>query len=181
MKHLFILPLLCFLALQGFAQKHLKLGVAYVADNISSPGLLIEGEYERFFSKSFSLPLRADLGFLLTPDYNAVTLEVFTGSRQYLPSGLFFEQSLGLGLMGSFYKLDELWYVDRYENVLIPYEGLNLGLMPSAALGLGYNLTQEKGTQNLIWIRPKVYWNLGVRGLNLPYSAIQIGFTHNLK
>lgn len=181
MKTFFTLIFTCALAIQGFSQTHLNLGAAYMGDKITHPGALIEFELERFFSDDFSVPIRADLGFFSTPDYNSISIDVHTGGRQYLPSGLFFEQSVGLGLMGNVYQVESIFYMDKYDNAVRYAPGINWGFMPSVTLGVGYNLSHKKDTQNLIWIRPKVYWNFGVRGLNMPYAALQLGFTHNLK
>ena len=71
--------------------------------------------------------------------------------------------------------------MDEFQSVVRYRDGANLGFTPSVTLGAGYNLTRNQETQNLIWIRPKIYWNFGVRGLNLPYAALQIGFTHTFK
>lgn len=56
-----------------------------------------------------------------------------------------------------------------------------MGMTPSVTLGVGYNLTAKKGTQNMIWIRPKIYWNLAFTSLDTPYAQVQFGFTKNFK
>jgi hypothetical protein len=53
--------------------------------------------------------------------------------------------------------------------------------MPSVTAGLGYNLSKNRDGLDLLWIRPKVYWDLGFRGFHLPYVALQIGFSHTFK
>ena len=53
--------------------------------------------------------------------------------------------------------------------------------MPSVTAGAGYNFSKNDDGADLIWVRPKIYWDLGFRGLNLPYWALQIGFTHTFK
>ena len=58
---------------------------------------------------------------------------------------------------------------------------LRLFPMAQPSTGIGYNLSREKEGNDLIWLRPKVYWDLGFRGLHLPYSAVQLGYTHTFK
>ena len=53
--------------------------------------------------------------------------------------------------------------------------------MPSATFGLGYKWANEKQGDSQIWVRSKIYWNLGFRGLEAPYGALMVGFTHTLK
>ena len=169
------------LAVQLQAQSRLNLGGGYYGENITSPGIVLEFEYEKFFTEDLSLPLRADLVFFTTPEYNALVVDIHKGFRKYFKSGISIEQSVGIGLISSFYTLESIWFVDKYGNSVLYSEGANLGVMPSVTIGVGYNLTPGKSKTNTIWLRPKVYWNLGVRGFNLPYAAIQVGYTYNLK
>ena len=37
--------------------------------------------------------------------------------------------------------------------------------MPSVTAGLGYNFSKNDEGADMIWIRPKIYWDLGFRGL----------------
>jgi len=163
------------------AQSNLNAGLGYLWPHQGSFGMVAEFEYERYFSESFSLPLRTDLGYYITPDYHTLFLEVHKGFRKYFKSGFFAEQSIGIGVLSNFYTLESIWYYDDFGNTTRYNDGLNLGITPSVTLGIGYNLTHDKGTQNLLWIRPKAYWNLGFRGLNLPYFAMQIGYSHTFK
>lgn len=162
-------------------QSTLNAGLGYLMPNNGKFGMVVEFEYEKYFSESFSLPLRADLGYYNTPDYYTLFLEVHKGFRQYFKSGFFAEQSLGIGVLSNFYTIESIWYYDEFGNVTRYNDGLNLGIMPSVTIGGGYNLMHGKGTQNLLWIRPKVFWNLGFRSLNTPYFALQVGYSHTFK
>jgi hypothetical protein len=55
------------------------------------------------------------------------------------------------------------------------------GFMPSVTAGLGYNFAKGQEGADILWVRPKIYWDLGFRGLHLPYAALQVGFTHTFK
>lgn len=166
---------------QTFAQTDINVGVGYYGENLTSPGVVLEFEFEKFHSEYLSLPTRADLGFFIAPDYNAYTLDFHQGFRQYFKSGLFVEQFIGLGFIATTYNLESIWYIDDYGNPIRYKDGLNIGFMPSVTVGVGYNLSENGGNKNLIWIRPKVYWNFLIRGLNTPYWALQVGYTHTLK
>ena len=181
MKNLILIITLSLTATLGFAQTKLNAGIGYYGHNATSPGAVLEFEIEKFYTKDFSLPLRADVGFFMTADYNALTIDIHKGFRKYLKSGFFFEQSVGIGMTASFFKIESIWYYDQYLSVVRYKDGANWGFTPSVTIGAGYNLTPDKEHQNLIWIRPKIYWNFGIRGLNLPYAALQVGFTHNFK
>jgi hypothetical protein len=162
------------------AQTRISAGAGYYGENVINPGIVLEFETEKFHAESFSLPLRADLGVHSNSDYTAITLDIHKGFRKYFPSGLFLEQSVGVGVITKSYKGD-YWYIDKY---LMPVPHGNqavLGFMPSVTAGAGYNFSKNDEGADLIWVRPKIYWDLGFRGLNLPYWALQIGFTHTFK
>ena len=178
---LFILIAVAGFTTASIAQSSLNAGLGYLWPHQGTFGIVSEFEYEKYFSGSFSLPLRADMGYYMTPDYHTLFLEVHKGFRKYFTSGFFVEQSVGIGVLSNFYTIESIWYYDEYGNTTRYNDGLNLGITPSVTLGLGYNLTHEKGTGNLVWIRPKAYWNLGFRDLNLPYFALQVGYSHTIK
>ena len=162
------------------AQSLISAGIGYFGENGINPGVVLEFEYEKLHSGDFSLPLRADLGYFIKDDYRAFSFDIHKGFRKYFESGLFIEQSIGVGLIGKSYQTN-YWYLDEYA-VGVPH-GNNtvLGFMPSVTLGIGYNLSRDKEGNDLIWLRPKIFWDLGFRGLHLPYAAVQIGYTHTFK
>jgi len=175
-----ILAIVAGFFLTANAQTHLNAGLAYYGENAIHPGVVLEFEHEPFYTESFSLPNRLDFGFHSSPDYNAWTIDLHKGFRKYFRSGLFLEQSVGVGLIAKEYKTD-YWYMDDYAQA-IPHGNTTVwGFMPSVTVGAGYNLSKNKEGQDLLWIRPKFYWDLGIRGLYLPYWALQIGFTHTFK
>jgi len=181
MRRFVLLILLLALIGKSYSQSRLNAGIGYLGENAIHPGVVLEFELEKYFTEDFSLPLRADLGFFTAPDYKVLMLDVHKGFRKYLKSGFFFEQFVGVGLTSSFYTVESIFYVDKYQSNLRYRDGANLGFTPSVTAGIGYNLTHKSETLNLVWIRPKIYWNFGVRGLNLPYAALQLGYTYNFK
>ena len=180
MKRVTILICFLFYSLFAVAQKRVNAGIGYFGENISNPGIVLEFEYEKMHALDYSIPIRSDLGFHSNSDFNAITFDVHTGFRKYFESGLSLEQSIGVGLIAKNFKTD-MWFFDHY-GYNIPHGGKTVvGFMPSVTMGAGYNIAKKKDGIDLIWIRPKVYWDLGFRPLNLPYWALQIGFTHTFK
>lgn len=163
------------------AQKKLNGAAGFQGYGLSPTGYLLEFEYEKYFKEDVSSPLRVDLIYASSDDYEAVSLDVHKGFRKYFSNGILLEQSIGVGLITTFYNNGSIWYYDDYTNVVLHMNKPHLGFMPSATIGFGYDLTRKSAKSNLVWLRPKVYWNLGFRGLNMPYYAIQIGYTHNFK
>lgn len=180
-KQLIILTTFVLLSNPMLAQYKLSAGGGYYGYNASAPGFLLEFEYEKFYKDDFSSPLRADISFILDPDFNAVAFDIHKGFRKYFSNGFILEQSVGAGIITSFYSTEYLWFYDDYGNVVFHYDKPHIGFMPSATLGVAYNMTKNSEKNNLIWLRPKVYWNLGFRGFQMPYFALQVGYTHNFK
>jgi hypothetical protein len=177
---IFIIAIAAGICLSADGQTHINGGLGYFGENGVHPGAVLEFEYERYHTENFSLPLRADLGFHINPDYNAFTFDLHKGFRKYFASGLFLEQSIGVGVIAKSFK-SHYWYHDQYGNSIPHGNSMVFGFMPSVTAGAGYDLSKEKEGLDLIWVRPKVYWDLGFRGLHLPYVALQIGFTHTFK
>ena len=182
MKKIFlILVAITGIQLHLMAQSRLNGGIGYFGESLTHPGFVLEFEYEKPHSEAFSLPLRGDLGYHSNPDYQSFFVDIHKGFRRYFSSGLVLEQSIGAGVIAKNYKGDDYWYNDQYFNS-IPHGNKTVwGFMPSVTAGLGYNLSKNREAVDLLWIRPKVYWDLGFRGFHLPYVALQIGFTHTFK
>ena len=165
----------------GRGQSLLNAGIGYFGEGVTSPGVVLEVEFEKMLTDDFSLPWRGDLGYQNTMDYHAFNIDIHKGFRKYWNSGFFVEQSLGAGIILKSFKTDEYWYTDEFANSIAHGNQMVWGFMPSVTLGAGYNFSKDSQAANLLWIRPKVYWDLGFRGLNLPFFALQVGFTHTFK
>lgn len=162
------------------AQTSLNLAGGYFAESTISPGLVIELEREKFHSERLSIPIQLDLIGFLNPEYSGVSLELKSGYRKYFNNGLFVEQNIGFGYQFTKYE-SNIWYADKYHYVIPHGNKIVPWLTASTSVGLGYNLGHKKDVSQLIWLRPKLTWLPGFRGLHLPYHAFQIGYTHTLK
>jgi len=175
-----VLALLAFTTLT-FGQTHLNLGGGYFGQTLTHPGIVFEAELEHMFAEKASLPLRADLGFFVHPrNQYGLFLDLNAGFRRYLTSGLFLEEYVGVGILQSFVHSDGVFEVDEGGNVSDGSRVNPIEFMPSLTLGIGYNLTQSSAKQNLIWLRPKIYWQVPHKSLSTYNFALQIGFTRTL-
>lgn len=182
MKHIFTLLILILgITLTGFSQKQLNLGAGYYGENGINPGVVLGLELEKFLSEEFSLPLRGDLGYHRNPEYHAVTLDIHKGYRRYFSGGLIIEQSLGIGLIRKTFTNSNYQFKDNRGAVIFHGNKPVTGIMPSVTVGVGYDFSANKDHSAMLWVRPKVYWDLAYRPLNLPNAALQIGFTKTIK
>ncbi len=168
-------------SIQISAQSHFNAGIGFTTGSMSDAGLVLEIEHEKFYTGDLSLPLRLDIGMISLRDYNSMVFDIHKGFRKYFKSGFFVEQFLGAGVLSMSNKTGNTWYYDNYGNVLRYGDRAVWGFIPSVTTGVGYNLTANKGIQNMIWIRPKIYWNLALTRLDTPKAQVHFGFTKNFK
>jgi hypothetical protein len=183
MKKLYILAMSLFaLTLGAAAQTNYNIGGGYFGQTVTYPGLVIEAELEHMFTEKASLPLRADLGFFAHPRHSyGLFLDLNAGFRRYYKSGIFLEEGIGVGVLQSFLHSDGVYKVDDSGNVSDASRALPVDFMPSLTLGIGYNLTQGSGKQNLIWVRPKIYWQIPHKTESTYTFALQVGVTHTIQ
>lgn len=164
-----------------YAQKNLNLGLGYFGETATHPGLVAHLEVEKSQSKKVSTLFRTDVGaYVHARNHVGAFVDVHAGLRRYRPSGIFTEQYLGLGTMLSFLNGDGVFQRDENGNIRRASSFANLDIMPSVTLGIGYNFSQDSGSANLLYLRPKVFWQLPFNNLALPHFALQVGFIHRI-
>jgi hypothetical protein len=180
----YIIIFVCSMALvaQSYAQQtRFNLGGGYFGNTVTHPGLVLEFESERIISDKASLPVRVDLGFYVHPrNHSGLFVDVSYGFRRYFKSGFFLEESIGFGILETFVNSDGTFSVDENGTATETSSANPPDFMPSITLGLGYNLTKDSGKSNLIWLRPKLSWQIPEKTSSVYHPAIQVGFTHTI-
>ncbi len=163
------------------AQTRFNLGGGYFGHTLTHPGVVVEFEMEHSYSERASLPVRIDLGAFVHPrSHYGLFLDVNTGFRQYFRSGLFVEEGIGAGIFQSWLHSDKVYEVSD-DGIVSESSRINPpDFMPSLTLGLGVNLTRDSGKRNLIWLRPKLYWQVPYKTTSTYNFALQVGFTRTL-
>jgi len=171
------------IALSGasHAQTNMNIGGGYFGHTLTHPGIVLEFELEKMFSEKASMPLRLDAGFYSHPrNHYGLFVDLNFGFRRYFKSGLFLEESIGIGVLEAIINSDGVYSVDDNGNVSEASRFNPPDLVPSITLGIGYNLTKNSGRQNLVWFRPKIYWQYPHKTSSTFNPAIQVGFTHTI-
>lgn len=182
MKRIQLTIIIAAISIASFAQKNIKLGAGYFGNTLTYPGLVLEFEYERTFSEKASLPLRVDIGFYHHPRYHTgVFAEVNYGFRRYFNSGLFLEESIGLGVLQPILSSDGVFEVDDNGQVQDGSRFNKPDLMPSISLGIGYSINQGDNGNTLVWLRPKLFWQYPHKRNSTFTPALQVGFTRKIK
>lgn len=181
-KYILIISVLALTGTLTKAQKVINVGAGYFGHTLTNPGLVLEAELEHMFTERTSLPLYANMGTYVHPrNHYGIYLEAGAGFRRYLRSGLFFEERFGVGILQTFVHSDAVYRVDDSGQVSEASRLNQPDFMPSVSLGLGYRLGSKQGGQNLIWLRPKLFFQMPHKTAINYHLAMQLGFTHSLK
>jgi len=176
-----IIAIVVFTATGIDAQTKLNIGAGYFGHTLVHPGLIVEGEMEFGATDAASIPLRISVGsFVHNRNQYGIFLDAGIGFRQYFKSGIFLEENVGVGLIESLLHSDAVYQVDENGNISEGSRWMPLDLMPSLTLGLGYNLTQGSDMRNLVWMRPKIYWQSPHKNSSTFALALQLGYTHTI-
>jgi hypothetical protein len=161
--------------------KNINLSGGYFGEVITHPGIVAGIEKEHAFTSNISMLTRLDLGFYNHPrNHAAVFLDISRGSRRYLNNGIFFEQFLGIGTMAEYYN-EDVWHIDNNGNAVEVSRFGNFNFMPSVTLGTGYRFQSDRKKQQLLWLRPRIFWQLPFNNLALPHFALLAGYTFTIK
>ncbi|MDX1446574.1 hypothetical protein [Lishizhenia sp.] len=183
MKRIVYSLTLCVMFLaQAQAQVQQNVGVGYFGNTVTYPGLVLEYGLEKMFTAQASLPLRLDVGFYHHKRYNTgVFADVNLGFRRYYASGLFLEESIGVGWMSTFVASDEVFSINDAGELEEASRYASTDVMPSITLGIGYDLTRKSAAKHLIWLRPKIFWQFPHKTTSFYSVALQVGYTYHLK
>lgn len=163
------------------SQRIFSLGGGYLTSSISTPGFLLEAEFEKVYSEKFSIPNQLHTGFYADREGNNVLFaDLHRGYRLTFQNGLYLEQSFGIGMMLSFFK-DYPYYESENGNAGFFPSGRGWDVIPSVTLGAGYNVAWKNGATGRFWCRPKTYWKITFDQPSQPKFALQLGYSHVIK
>jgi len=166
----------------NFAQINTNIGGGYFGHMGTHPGFVLEIEKEHTFSEKASIPVRIDLGcYVHKRNHNGLFVDINYGFRRYYKSGFFLEESIGFGVLFSTLNGDGVYEVDD-NGVVSEVSSFNQpDLMPSVTLGIGYDLSRNSDSKNLVWLRPKLAWQFPHKLSSLYTPSVQLGYTHTIK
>lgn len=182
MKKLISLCLLILL-LNAFsmAQINKNIGAGYFGHLITHPGIVLEYEWEFVHNEKVSTPLRLDLGMYVHPrNHIGIFADLNYGVRKTFGSGLFLEESIGVGVLESVLNGDAVYAPvdDGQLEEISRFTPPNL--MPSVTFGIGYDLSKKSDSSTMVWLRPKLYWQFPHKTSSTFHPALQVGVTRRL-
>ncbi|MFY0644325.1 MAG: hypothetical protein JXR19_07645 [Bacteroidia bacterium] len=144
-------------------------------------GVFIEADYNQAENNKFETITRFSLGFRSqTIEHKSVNLEIHRGYRLRFRNSFYVEQTVGLGVMQSFYS-ESYWYKNDWHNLIyVGKSGRTLDVMPSVSIGLGHYFGGENGDHNHVWIRPKAFFQLPNNNPSNVNFTLQFGYSISL-
>lgn len=167
--------------MSSYAQTDSKIGGGYYGNTVSYPGLVLEYELEQMFGEKASLPRRVDAGFYVHPRYNTgIFVNANYGFRRYFKSGLFVEESVGIGVLSTFLNADAVYSVGENGEVTESSRYAATDLMLPLTVGIGYNFSKDAERKKLLWMRPQLFWQYPHKTSSMFTPALQVGYTFSL-
>jgi hypothetical protein len=152
--------------------------VAYFGEMITHPGATLGIERYLLQDKRYRIFLGANLGmYTHTRNHTAYFINIQSGQRLTTGSGLFFDQSIGIGYLRSYLNGGDIFEVDAFRGV---YESKNSGrghVMPSVSLGTGWDFSKKNIANLAVFVRPQVFWQYPFNNYSLVHLALQTGLT----
>lgn len=167
-----------------FAQneKELRMSVGYFGETLAHPGVNLGIEYGVPVSTKEQMLVSLNVGGYVHPKNNtSLFIRGQWGQRFNLKSGLFFESFLGLGYLHQFTHGGDKFEVKPNGAVVkIPNSGRPM-VMPSVALGIGWNFHKNEKFFPSFYLRPELFWKAPFNGYYLTHIAINAGIIVKLK
>jgi hypothetical protein len=155
--------------------------VAYLGEMLTHPGVSVG--YERYLGNDsrFQVFLRANLGFYHHyRNNNTFMLSLESGFRRNFRSGIFLEQSLGVGYFYRQTHGDGQFAVNE-DGSIVEKNSLGSCFLPFLAnVGIGYHF-QTKRAQISPFIRPNFYWKMPFNETPNMQMAVMAGILYGFK
>lgn len=158
-----------------------KFTLSYFGETVSHPGLNVGIEQYPFQSHKYQLIVASNMGaYVHIRNNTSLFLRVQSGQRVTFGSGVFFDHFMGLGYLHHFTHGG-----DNYE--VLPNGAIvktsNTGrsmIMPSVAIGAGYDFSKKTKWQMSYFVRPELFWKAPFNGYYLTHLALNTGFVFKL-
>lgn len=171
-----MLSFFCSAAAVAFAQesRSVRVGGGYFGETLTHPGAVFNAEVGNRLSDRYEVIHSLDVGFYIHPrSHLALFFGLNAGLRRSFGS-FFLEHSLGAGAMLSWYNGDGVFHVDKNGSVRRASRFGNIDFMPSVNFGIGKKLLKDQSA--LIYVRPKLFWQVPYNNLAQYRVAVQGGF-----
>lgn len=159
----------------------IKFTAGYFGETITHAGVLLGIEYCPYGNAKYQMVLATNIGgYVHIRNNTSLFLREQWGQRTTFKSGVFIDQFIGLGYLHHFASGGKIFEVLPNGAVVnIPNSGRPM-IMPSVAVGAGYNLKKVSGINLVVYFRPELFWKAPFNGYYLTHFALNAGFLFKL-
>ena len=159
----------------------IKFTAGYFGETVTHPGIVLGIEYYPYANDKYQMVLATNAGgYMHVRNNTSLFLRIQWGQRTTFKSGVFIDQFIGLGYLHHFVSGGKVFEVlPNGAVVSIPNNGRPM-VMPSVAVGTGYNLKRSTGINLTIYLRPELFWKAPFNGYYLTHFALNGGFIFKL-
>jgi hypothetical protein len=153
-----------------------KLTEGYYGETLTHPGMVFGLEHYVYGNDRYQMILSANVGGYEHPRNNtSLFVRGQWGQRVTFKSSFFVDQFIGLGYLHHFASGGKIYDVlPNGAIVEIANNGRSM-IMPSVALGGGYDLAKQTGLNLMIYVRPELFWKAPFNGYYLTHFALNVG------
>ena len=159
-----------------------KATLSYFGETITHPGLNIGFEYYHFQSKTHQMILATNIGgYMHIRNNSSFFIRGQWGQRIMFNCGVFIDEFMGLGYLHQFVNGGQNYEVLPNGAVV---KTLNTGrpmIMPSVAIGTGYDFSKKSKCNVVYFLRPELFWKAPFNGYYLTHLALNTGIIFKLE
>ena len=181
MKTLTITIALLALAIAAGARPRINVGGGYYGHFVTHPGLTISAERVGIADQRAAAVVRAEVGAFHQPRFQSgIFVNSTIGLRRSFDSGLFLEEAIGIGAIGTAVASEGVYQVAD-GSVVAGTTRNPLELMPSIVLGIGYSFARDTDRPVQAWARPTLFWQFPHKRSSMYGLALQVGVTRTVR
>jgi hypothetical protein len=187
MKHSFLICIILLFSLvntygQGDNLPKTKFTLSYFGETITHTGLNMGIEHYPFQTNKYQMILAANIGgYVHIRNNTSLFVRGQWGQRVTFGSGVFIDEFIGLGYLHQFtHGGDNYEVLPNGAVVKTPNSGSPM-IMPSIALGTGYDFSKKTKWNIIYFLRPELFWKAPFNGYYLTHLALNTGFIFKLR
>ncbi|NLD50985.1 MAG: hypothetical protein GX660_27900 [Clostridiaceae bacterium] len=186
MKHSFLIYIVFVFSLvntygQGDNLPKTKFTLGYFGETITHTGLIMGMEHYPFQSGKYQMILAADMGgYVHIRNNTSLFVRGKWGQRVTFGSGVFIDEFTGLGYLHHFTHGGDNYEVQPNGAVVKTPDSGSPMIMPSLALGTGYDFSKKTTVNMICYLRPELFWKAPFNGYYLTHFALNTGLIFKL-
>lgn len=158
-----------------------KFTLSYFGETITHTGLNMGIEHYPFQSNKYQMILAANIGgYVHIRNNTSLFVRGQWGQRVTFGSGVFIDEFIGIGYLHQFTNGGDNYEVLSNGAVVETPNNGSAMVMPSIALGTGYDFSKKTKWNIVYFLRPELFWKAPFNGYYLTHFALNTGFIFNI-